>query len=220
MTDHSHADLAHRGDPSLDRLLFFSDGVFAIAITLLSIELHVPHGWDGTFAGLITAGWAMFGAFLISFAVIGVLWNAHRRAFLKMTRFTSGVFVLNLLILAGIALMPFATQLLYVNGPRGEAVVIYLSLVSAIGLCQGLAYGYAAFIAHAMRPRLHWAMRLSAFLMQSLMPGLCSGLSLLFMGYLYGQVPLSIVIILAAALATLIGFQIFVSRRFGPRAPA
>ena len=220
MTDHSHADLAHKSDPSLDRLLFFSDGVFAIAITLLSIELHVPHGWDGTFANLVNAGWPMFGAFLISFAVIGVLWNAHRRAFLKMTRFTSGVFLFNMLVLAGIALMPFATQLLYVNGPRGEAVAIYLALVSAIGLSQGLAYGYAAFIADAVRPRQHWTLRLSAFLMQALMPGLCSGLTLLYIGFLYGQAPLSVVIALAVALAALIGFRVLVAKRFGPRVAA
>jgi len=220
MTDHSHAELAHKGDPSLDRLLFFSDGVFAIAITLLSIELHIPHGWDGTFAGLVRDGWPMFGAFLISFAVIGVLWNAHRRAFLRMTRFTNGVFVLNLGLLAGIALIPFATQLLYVNGPRGEAVVIYLSLVSTIGLMQGLVYGHAAFIADAIRPRQHWMMRLSAFVMQSFMPGLCSGVTLLFIGFLYGQVGLGVVALFAVALAAVIAFRIVANRRFGRAVPA
>jgi len=93
MTDHAHSDLAHKGDPSLDRMLFFSDGVFAIAITLLSIELHPPHDWDSTFAGLIRESWPMLSAFALSFLVIGVFWNAHRRLFLRMTRFTNGVFV-------------------------------------------------------------------------------------------------------------------------------
>jgi len=215
MTDHTHADLAHKGDPSLDRLLFFSDGVFAIAITLLSIELHVPHGWDGTFAGLIRDGWPMIGAFAISFAVIGVLWNAHRRCFLRMTRFTTGVFALNLLLLGGIALMPFATQLLYVHGPAGEAFAIYLSLVSLIGLIQGLTYGYAAFVADVIRPRQHAMLRLSAFVMQSFMPGLCCALSLLFFARSYAAAGM-----VAAGLAVVIGLRVVSARRFGARAPA
>jgi uncharacterized membrane protein len=215
MTDHTH-ELAHKGDPGLDRLLFFSDGVFAIAITLLSIELHVPHGWDGSFASLMRDSWAMLGSFAISFAVIGVLWNAHRRCFLKMTRFTSGVFVANLFVLAGIALMPFATQLLYANGRAGEAFYIYLSLVSLIGVAQGATYGYAAFVADVIRPRHHVMMRLSAFLMQTLMPGLCCGLTLLA----FGHASLWVVMAVAVVLAILIGFRIFAAKRFGPVSPA
>lgn len=211
MTDHSHSDLAHKGDPSLDRLLFFSDGVFAIAITLLSIELHVPHGWDGTFAGLIREGWPMLGAFAISFAVIGILWNAHRRAFLRMIRFTSGVFVLNLLQLGGIALIPFATQLLYVQGPKGESVLIYLALVTLIGLIQGMSYGYAAFVADAIRPRHHRMLQLSAAAMQAFMPGLCSGLALMFLG----DGPVWITVTLAVALVALLALRRYAHKRFG-----
>jgi uncharacterized membrane protein len=215
MTDHTH-DIAHQGDPSLDRLLFFSDGVFAIAITLLSIELHVPHGWDGTFASLMGESWRMLGSFAISFAVIGVLWNAHRRCFLKMTRFTTGVFVANLFVLAGIALMPFATQLLYANGRAGEAFYIYLSLVALTGVAQGATYGYAAFVADVVRPRQHGMLRFSAFLMQTLMPGLCCGLTLLA----FGHAPVWLIVVVALALALLIGFRIFAARRFGAVAPA
>lgn len=210
MTDHTH-DIAHQGDPGLDRLLFFSDGVFAIAITLLSIELHVPHGWDGSFADLLNESWRMLGSFAISFAVIGILWNAHRRCFLKMSRFTTGVFVANLFVLAGIALMPFATQLLWTGGPANEAFLIYLSLVALIGVAQGLTYGYAAFVADALRPHQHRMVRISSFLMQTLMPGLCCGLSLLALGH----ASLWVVIAIAVILAVLIGFRIFTGRRFG-----
>ena len=215
MTEHLLIE-GHKGDPSLDRLLFFSDGVFAIAITLLSIELHVPHGWDGTFAMLLRDSHAMLGAFAISFVVIGVLWNAHRRAFLRMVRFTQGVFVFNLMVLGGIALMPFATQLLYVRGVTGEPVLIYLSLVSLIGLAQGLIYGYAAFVADAIRPRQHWIPRLSATAMQALMPGLCSGLTLLLLGHADAW----IILLLVGGLVLLIGFRVFANQRFGALSPA
>lgn len=152
MTSHAHEALAHKADPSLDRLIFFSDGVFAIAITLLAIELHAPHGWDGTISMLFRESSGMLLAFAFSFAVVGVFWNAHRRLFLSMTRFTTGVFVLNLILLAGIALMPFMTVLLYTQPSNGGSLALYLGLVSLIGVVDGLTYGYAAFVADVIRP--------------------------------------------------------------------
>ncbi|QLQ13503.1 MAG: DUF1211 domain-containing protein [Brevundimonas sp.] len=129
MTDHSHSPET-REDPSLERLLFFSDGVFAIAITLLSIELHPPHGWNGTVADLWGRGWQGFIAYGLSFLVIGIFWNAHRRIFIQINRFTQGIFLLNLLLLGAIALMPFATNLLYSQRGASEAYLAYLGLVS------------------------------------------------------------------------------------------
>ncbi|NJC42184.1 putative membrane protein [Brevundimonas alba] len=210
MTDHTHADLAHKGDPSLDRLLFFSDGVFAIAITLLAIELHVPHGWDGTAATLLREGWPMLAAFVLSFGVVGIFWNTHRRLFLGMERFTMGVFVLNLAVLAGIALMPFATVLMYSPPVTPETFAIYLGLVSAIGLFNGMTYGYAAFVADVVRPRLHPMRRLSVMLMQTLMPGACCGASLA----LFSNTPVWITGGLALIAVGLTAFIIWTKRRY------
>lgn len=214
MTDHSHSDLAHKGDPGLDRLLFFSDGVFAIAITLLSIELHAPHDWDGTAAMLWREGWAMFLSFGLSFAVIGVFWNAHRRLFQQMVRYTQGVFVLNLLLLAGIALMPFATNLLWHPGHLLDRFIIYVSLVCFIGAMQGLTYGYAVFVADAMRPRLPWPRRLSTMLLQTFMPGTTCGLSLAITFLAMGMGSVALVVVLAVVLAGLIGFMVYTGRRY------
>ncbi len=210
MTDHSHADLAHKGDPSLDRLMFFSDGVFAIAITLLAIELHVPHGWDGTIATLVREGWGMIGAFILSFAVVGVFWNSHRRLFLGMERFTTGVFILNLAVLGGIALMPFATTLMYSPPVTAQTFTLYLGLVSVIGLFTGLTYGYAAFIADAIRPRRHPLRRFSVMLMQSLMPGACCGTSLAF----FAHMPVWITGGLALTTVGLVSFMTWANRRY------
>ena len=211
MTDHAHSDLAHKGDASLDRMLFFSDGVFAIAITLLSIELHPPHDWDSTFAGLIRESWPMLSAFALSFLVIGVFWNAHRRLFLRMTRFTNGVFLLNLALLGGIVLMPYATTLLYQPASTVEAFAIYLGLVSVIGVLQGAIYGYAAFVADAIRPVQHWTMRLSALLMMALMPIVCCALSLAF----FQRAGPVAVAGLVAVLLGLIGFRRYAARKHG-----
>ncbi len=170
MTDHLETE-SHKGDVSLDRLLFFSDGVFAIAITLLSIELHPPESWNGTVADLWARGWPMLSSFAVSFLVIGVFWNAHRRIFAQIRRFSQGVFVFNLLLLAAIALMPFATNLIYSFGPRGETLLIYLGLVAVAGLLQGLVYGYAAFINRSLDPAVSMPRRVLAFLSMVLMPG-------------------------------------------------
>lgn len=211
MTEDAREAPAHTMDPSLHRLLFFSDGVFAIAITLLAIELHVPHGWDGTAGMLFREGGGMLVAFALSFAVVGVFWNAHRRLFLGMTKFTNGVFVLNLMLLAGIALMPFATVLLY-SGPESlDRFVIYLGLVSLIGVVDGLTFGYAAFIADVMRPRRHRVRQLSALMMQTLMPGAACGLSLALFSH---GAPFWVTGGLGLIVAALTVFMIWSVRRF------
>lgn len=171
MTDHLEAE-SHKGDVSLDRLLFFSDGVFAIAITLLSIELHAPEGWNGTVADLWARSWPKLASFAVSFLVIGVFWNAHRRIFAQVRRFSYGVFIFNLLLLAAIALMPFATNLIYSFGPHGETLTIYLGLVATAGLLQGLVYGYAAFINGTLESTISRPRRVLAFLSMILLPGI------------------------------------------------
>jgi len=206
-SDHDHE---HHKDNSLDRLLFFSDGVFAIAITLLAIELHVPHGWDGTWATLVRESWQMLAAFVLSFAVVGIFWNAHRRLFMGMTRFTTGVFVLNLALLGGIALMPFVTVIMYTPPVTIQTFAIYLGLVSLIGLASGLTYGYAAFVAKVMRPHRHPVRRLAIMLMQTLMPGACCGLSLTF----FAQAPFWITGGLALIVVGLVVFLSWANRRY------
>jgi uncharacterized membrane protein len=181
MSDHLEAD-GHKGDVSLDRLLFFSDGVFAIAITLLSIELHAPEDWNGTVADLWARGWPMLSSFAVSFLVVGVFWNAHRRIFSQIRRFSMGVFVFNLLLLACIALMPFATNLIYGFGPRGQTLTIYLALVATTGLLQGLVYGYAAFVNDTLDPAVSRPRRLLTLLSMVLLPGAVCFMSLMFTG--------------------------------------
>lgn len=213
MTDHSHSPET-REDPSLERLLFFSDGVFAIAITLLSIELHPPHGWNGTVADLWGRGWQGFIAYGLSFLVIGIFWNAHRRIFIQINRFTQGIFLLNLLLLGAIALMPFATNLLYSQRGASEAYLAYLGLVFATGLFQGLLLGWAAFVSRAMTQPIHPVRRVSGVLAAALLPGLISSASLMAFGILGGSVPAWLPILLAVLAALVIGFRVWAERRY------
>jgi uncharacterized membrane protein len=113
-------------DHALERLVFFSDAVFAIAITLLVIEIHPPHLSGNSaqetlekLAGLIPN----FIGFVISFAVIGAFWSGHHRAFSLAGRIGPGILFWNLLLLGTIAFMPFVTGFMSTNyGKVGPAV--------------------------------------------------------------------------------------------------
>lgn len=215
MTDSEHQHV-HAKDNSLDRLLFFSDGVFAIAITLLSIELHPPHDWDGTAGQLWSLGWQGFAAYALSFVVIGIFWNSHRRIFTQIRAFSQGVFFLNLLLLGAIALMPFMTNLLYRDGPNGDAFVIYLGTVAVAGLLQGLMFFWAVFVSRSVDPTIHRARRITAMLSAGLLPGIISAASMLLYGAMVGGgVPIWLPVVLIAAATVLIIFRIWTERRFG-----
>jgi uncharacterized membrane protein len=104
---------AHGPGHALERLIFFSDAVFAIAITLLVIEIHVPeiHSPAGDREFLV-ALWNLtpnFAGFLISFFVIGAFWAGHHRAFDCARHWSPKLIGPNLMLLCAIAAMPFFT---------------------------------------------------------------------------------------------------------------
>ncbi len=99
----------------LDRISFFSDGVFAIAITLLVIEFKVPvieHATDGLlWQSLSHMGLKLLG-FIISFFIVGYYWSVHHRIFGYVDNYTSRLIWLNLLFLFSVVLLPFSSGLL------------------------------------------------------------------------------------------------------------
>jgi uncharacterized membrane protein len=83
---------------SFERIVFFSDAVFAIAITLLAIEIRPPEveiGATVELPALIRALWPRVQAFLISFLIIGVSWIAHHRLFRMLRRYDYRMVLLN-----------------------------------------------------------------------------------------------------------------------------
>ena len=107
------------GDLSLDRLVFFSDAVFAIAVTLLVLDIRVPSlprvvsvadSW-AAFADLTPS----FFAFALSFLVIGRFWMGHHERFRSLRHFDQRLMWPNMLYLLAIAFMPFATAFLGQN---------------------------------------------------------------------------------------------------------
>lgn len=97
-----------------NRLEAFSDGVFAIAITLLIIEVAVPEG-HGPLLDRLVDQWPSYLVYALSFATIGVMWANHHNIFPLIGRCTHGLVVANLALLLVVAFIPFPTKVLGEN---------------------------------------------------------------------------------------------------------
>ncbi len=105
------------GSRAVERLTFFSDAVVAIAITLLAIDLPVPHGSSITrFWSSAEANSGHYAAFLISFLAIAAAWSQHHDIFRHVVRMDARLRTLNTTWLLMIILTPFATKLLTSHG--------------------------------------------------------------------------------------------------------
>jgi uncharacterized membrane protein len=135
-----------RGLFQLERLAFFSDAVFAIAITLLVIEIRLPELENE--AGLGKALLALFPkyiAFLVSFFVIGRFWIGHHNAFSHMKTCDNRLVLRNLFFLMTIAFMPFPTALISQYGGNSLAFSVYTGWLTFSGLL------YHWLFAHGLR---------------------------------------------------------------------
>lgn len=94
-----------------NRLETFSDGVIAIAITLLILEIDVPEDTHGELWSALLRQWPSYLAYLISFAVIGIIWVNHHGILALVARVDRPLLYLNLLLLLAVAGIPFPTAL-------------------------------------------------------------------------------------------------------------
>jgi uncharacterized membrane protein len=148
------------------RIVAFSDGVFAIAITLLVLNLHIPeHLAPGESVG--DALWDQNGdllAYALSFAVIGRLWLVHHRFFAEVTHLDSRLITLNLVYLGFVVLIPFTSEVLGDHGDSTAGVIVYaanLSLTSFVGAAMYLyaarhdltREGFQTYVEHPIRLR-------------------------------------------------------------------
>ncbi|MEP6897699.1 MAG: TMEM175 family protein [Rhodanobacter sp.] len=128
----------------LERLTFFSDAVFAIAITLLVIEIHVPRldvVDDRAFVAALAALEPSIFGFVLSFLVIGALWAAHHRVFGMLIGYSRSVIVPNTLLLMVVAFMPFATALMSANPLARVAEMFYAATLLLAALIQRWLFG-------------------------------------------------------------------------------
>jgi uncharacterized membrane protein len=134
------------GTQQLERLKAFSDAVFAIAITLLVIEVHVPRLDtldDAAYLAALAHLMPSFMGFALSFLTIGALWVAHHRLFGVLDSYEPRLLWPNMLLLMVIAFMPFATALMSSNPLARVPEAFYSATLLAAGLLQLLLFQLA-----------------------------------------------------------------------------
>ena len=135
---------------STGRAEAFSDGVFAIAITLLVLSLVVSG--HGTLTSQLLAAWPRYFAYVVSFLTIGIMWMNHHTILAHVARVDRPLLVINLLLLMGIVAIPFPTALVADNltGPGGTAAAVTYGLVM-IAISLGFTGLWVYVATHAQK---------------------------------------------------------------------
>lgn len=139
------AKKAHETEPApfgLDRIVFFSDAVMAIAITLLVIDIKAPEA-VADLGPVVLELWPKYLGYFVSFWVIALYWVAHHRCFRYIRSFDRPLILLNFLFLMFIAFMPFPTSLLFSSPTQSVSVMLYAGTAAGMGLSLLLLWIYA-----------------------------------------------------------------------------
>jgi uncharacterized membrane protein len=155
-----------------DRTIMLSDGVFAIAITLLALDVRGPASWSGDLGRLLATMAPVLSAFVLSFLVISLYWVLHRRYVAMLVRVDWIATVLNLAFLGLIALLPAATRLAEASNGSPPELGLYAGLVMAIGVSLALFWGYATFLGRLVYPEIGRRARWLFFLVPLVAPPL------------------------------------------------
>ena len=146
-----------------ERLVLFSDAVIAITITLMVLEIRVPHDAgeldDPELWTALLALWPRYVSYILSFVVVGAFWNVHRRKFEFIARSSGTLVWLNFAFLLAIGFMPFVTDLIAENG-GSVATMAYAAVVTAIALIGAAMSFYAAAAGLTERPQDPWMLSL------------------------------------------------------------
>lgn len=155
MDETRHNQAASKEPRYTSRLEAFSDGVFAIAITLLVLNIKVPLDLPGgtSLARALLAQWPAYLAFVTSFATIGIMWLNHHRMFNLIARTDQVLYLLNGLLLLGVTFVPFPTELVaeYLLKPgRVTAALVYNGTYVVIAIFFNLLWRFASHNNHLL----------------------------------------------------------------------
>ena len=136
------------GRKETGRVEAFSDGVFAIAMTLLVLNIKVPNvSRPGELGTLLWQQWPSYLAFIISFAFIGIMWVNHHRLFVHIRRIDHTLLILNGALLLGVTAVPFPTAVLaqYLGKPDAKAaMMLYNGTYVVVAIFFNVLWRYAA----------------------------------------------------------------------------
>jgi uncharacterized membrane protein len=138
---------------STSRLEAFSDGVIAVAITLLVLNLHVPNPGSSSLGHELLKQWPLYAAYVTSFVTLGIIWINHHAMINRLRAADHTILALNLLLLMWIVLLPFATSLmaLYLKQPHGQ----HLAAALYSGSFLLMSITFAALNRHILFPKAH-----------------------------------------------------------------
>jgi uncharacterized membrane protein len=139
----------------LSRIMAFTDGVMAVAITLLVLNLEVPDVADDELKDALVDLLPSVYAYVLSFALIGRFWVLHHNRFETFVGFDAGLMALNLLFLALVGLIPFATDLLDRYSDSALATATFSVSVALASLCHWVMARYAVRKGFVDEARLH-----------------------------------------------------------------
>ena len=132
---------------STSRTEAFSDGVFAIAATLLVLELRVPHVEPGGLSSALLERWPSYATYVVSFLTIGIIWVNHHAVMERIRVVNRPLLFMNLLFLMAVAVIPFPTALLadYLREGHDErlAAAVYGGTMALMGVTFGVTWAYA-----------------------------------------------------------------------------
>ncbi len=146
----------------LERLIFFSDAVFAIAITLLTLDIRLPNAatqlTNGELLQNILSLGSKYFAFVISFLVIGLIWIGHHRKFRLIQRYDNNLMIINLLLLMIVAFIPYPTSLVSAYGNQ-TSTIFYASVMIVACLLSEALWRYASYASRLINPLLGHSQR-------------------------------------------------------------
>lgn len=129
----------------LERLVFFSDAVFAIAVTLLILDVRLPPNVDAAhFADHLNLIIPRIASYALSFFVIGAYWSAHQRLYHYIVRYDSRMIWLNLILLLFVVFIPFPTSLVADAGDTLSVIILYSLTITITGLAMYANWWYAS----------------------------------------------------------------------------
>jgi uncharacterized membrane protein len=147
---HEDDEAAEEG---MGRILALSDGVFAIAITLLILEIAVPASTgDAGLPRALLELWPRYLAYVLSFVVIARFWVTHHLAFRLIGRYDAVLVWLNLLLLMFVVFLPFPTAVLGAHNGSPAAAVLYAAAVVLAGTASAAYWWYASGRGGLLRP--------------------------------------------------------------------
>jgi TMEM175 potassium channel family protein len=151
-----HEELRYQGRVedrrALERLIFFSDAVFAIAMTLLVLNIPKPLP-DEAFRAFLGEEEGAFIGYFISFWVIALYWIGHHRLFRFVRAYDQGTITINLVLLFFVAFLPYPSAILSERSQDAGRTIFYALAVTAVGLSSAGLSWYSVFFRRFAGPR-------------------------------------------------------------------